>query len=84
MLAVEKFVGGQKRIMQTFAMVGVDRPPSKPGIGGRPHPSPVARTGLGQVVGQRPVDGVHELLLLLSDILLRVTENLDEFGRRVM
>ena len=84
MLGVEKFVGGQKRVMQAFAMVGVDRPPSQPGVGGRPHSSPVAGTGLGQFVGQRPVDGVHELLLLLSDILLRMTEDLDEFGRRVI
>ena len=70
--------------MQAFAMIGVDRPLSQPGVGGGPHSSPVARTGRGQFVGQRLVDCVHELLLLLPDISFRVTENLDEFGRRVI
>ena len=84
MIAFEIFVGGQKRVMQALTMVGEDWTPSKPGIGSRPHSPPVTRAGLGQFVGQRPVDGICQLLLLVSEILLRVPENLGELGRWVL
>src|SRR4051794_32956796 len=69
--------------MQAFAMIRIDRTPSKPSIGRRPHPSPVPGTSGLQFVSQGAVDGMGELLLLLSDILLGVAEDLGELGRWV-
>src|SRR5256885_8480879 len=37
MLAVEILVSGQERVVQALALVGVDRPPAKPGVGSRAH-----------------------------------------------
>ena len=65
-------------------MVRVDWPLSKPGIGSRAHSSPVPGTRLGQFVGQCLVNRIHKLLVLLSDILLRMAEDLGELGRWVI